>query len=67
MTDGSSRYLVRPAATGSGARIQARPLFERAFKDPGLPGTALRRHGGARKRFPASVASFIQLQSDGFQ
>jgi len=37
MTDGFSRYLISLAATGSTAQNEAKPLFERAFKDYGLP------------------------------
>jgi putative transposase len=37
MTDGFSRYLISVAATGSTAHDEAKPLFERAFRDYGLP------------------------------
>jgi putative transposase len=37
MTDGFSRYLIGLAATGSTEHAEAKPLFERAFRDYGLP------------------------------
>ena len=37
MTDGFSRYLVSVSATGSTAHDEAKPLFERAFREHGLP------------------------------
>jgi putative transposase len=37
ITDGFSRYLISVSATGSTAQDEARPLFERAFCDHGLP------------------------------
>jgi len=37
MTDGFSRYLISAAATGSTAHDEAKPVFERAFRDYGLP------------------------------
>ncbi len=37
VTDGFSRYLVSLSATGSTAQDEARPLFERAFHEHGLP------------------------------
>ena len=37
MTDGFSRYLISLSATGSTRQSVARPLFERAFGDYGLP------------------------------
>ncbi len=37
VTDGFSRYLISVSATGSTAGQEARPLFERAFGDYGLP------------------------------
>lgn len=37
MTDGFSRYLISLAATGSTAQEEAKPVFERAFGDYGLP------------------------------
>jgi putative transposase len=37
MTDGFSRYLISLAATGGTAQNEAKPLFEQAFKDYGLP------------------------------
>jgi putative transposase len=37
MTDGFSRYLIGVAATGSTAHDEAKPVFERAFRDYGLP------------------------------
>jgi transposase InsO family protein len=39
MTDGFSRYLISVSASGSTRHDEARPLFERAFRDYGLPGT----------------------------
>jgi transposase InsO family protein len=37
MTDGFSRYLISLAATGSTSQDEAKPLFERAFLEYGLP------------------------------
>jgi transposase InsO family protein len=37
VTDGFSRYLIALSATGSTALGEARPLFERAFAEHGLP------------------------------
>jgi putative transposase len=37
VTDGFSRYLISLSATGSTAQEEARPLFERAFREHGLP------------------------------
>jgi putative transposase len=37
VTDGFSRYLVSVSATGSTATSEARPLFEQAFDEYGLP------------------------------
>ena len=37
VTDIFSRYLVRVAATGSTREEEARPLFQRAFEEYGLP------------------------------
>jgi len=37
MTDGFSRYLISVSATGSTAHDEAKPLFERAFREHGLP------------------------------
>jgi putative transposase len=37
MTDGFSRYLISLTATGSTSQAEARPLFDRAFRDYGLP------------------------------
>jgi putative transposase len=37
MTDGFSRYLIRVSATGGTTQDEARPLFEQAFLDYGLP------------------------------
>ena len=37
MTDGFSRYLISLSATGSTAQCEAKPLFERAFHEHGLP------------------------------
>ena len=37
MTDGFSRYLISVSATGSVSQIEAKPLFERAFEQYGLP------------------------------
>ena len=46
MTDGFSRYLISVSATASTAHDEARPLFERAFRDHGLPAT-IRSDNGA--------------------
>jgi transposase InsO family protein len=46
ITDGFSRYLISVAATGSTAQDEARPLFERAFRDYGLP-RVIRSDNGA--------------------
>jgi putative transposase len=37
MTDGFSRYLISVSATGGTTCEEAKPLFERAFRDHGLP------------------------------
>jgi transposase InsO family protein len=37
ITDGFSRYLISVAATGSTEQAEAKPLFDRAFRDYGLP------------------------------
>lgn len=37
ITDGFSRYALSVTATGSTAHAQAKPLFERAFREYGLP------------------------------
>ncbi|MGH6842062.1 MAG: integrase core domain-containing protein, partial [Methylocella sp.] len=37
ITDGFSRYLIGVAATGGTAPDEARPVFERAFRQHGLP------------------------------
>src|SRR4030088_2609142 len=37
MTDGFSRYLISLTATGSTRHDEAKPLFDRAFRDHGLP------------------------------
>ena len=37
MTDGFSRYLIGLAATGSTSQEEAKPLFEQAFREHGLP------------------------------
>jgi transposase InsO family protein len=37
ITDGFSRYALSVTATGSTAHAEARPAFERAFRDYGLP------------------------------
>src|SRR5258708_11947665 len=37
MTDGFSRYLISLTATGSTRHDEAQPLFDRAFRDHGLP------------------------------
>lgn len=46
MTDGFSRYLISLAATGSTAQDEAKPLFEQAFQDYGLPDV-IRSDNGA--------------------
>ena len=37
MTDGFSRYLISVSATGGTTQEEAKPLFERAFREYGLP------------------------------
>jgi putative transposase len=37
ITDGFSRYLISVSATGGTTQAEAKPLFERAFRDYGLP------------------------------
>ena len=37
MTDSFSRYLISVAATSSTTHDQAKPLFDRAFREHGLP------------------------------
>jgi len=37
MTDGFSRYLISVSATGSTRHEEAKPLFEQAFEEHGLP------------------------------
>jgi transposase InsO family protein len=37
ITDGFSRYLIEVSATGSTRHDEAKPLFERAFREYGLP------------------------------
>ena len=46
MTDGFSRYLISVSATASTRHDEAQPLFERAFRDYGLPET-IRSDNGA--------------------
>ncbi len=46
MTDGFSRYLVSVSATASTRHDEAQPLFERAFREFGLPET-IRSDNGA--------------------
>lgn len=46
MTDGFSRYLIGLAATGGTAQDEAKPLFERAFREYGLPDV-IRSDNGA--------------------
>jgi transposase InsO family protein len=46
VTDGFSRYLVSLSATGSTRQEEARPLFEAAFRDHGLP-EVIRSDNGA--------------------
>ena len=46
ITGGFSRYLISVAATGGTTQEEARPLFERAFRDYGLP-EVLRSDNGA--------------------
>ncbi len=45
ITDGFSRYLISVAATASTRQEEAQPLFERAFRDYGLP-EAIRSDNG---------------------
>ncbi len=46
ITDGFSRYALSVTATGSTAHAQARPVFERAFREHGLP-EVIRSDNGA--------------------
>ncbi|MGH6992551.1 MAG: integrase core domain-containing protein [Caulobacteraceae bacterium] len=46
MTDGFSRYLISLTATASTAHAEARPLFEQAFEEHGLP-EVIRSDNGA--------------------
>jgi len=46
MTDGFSRYLISLSATASTAHDEAKPLFEKAFREYGLPET-IRSDNGA--------------------
>jgi transposase InsO family protein len=46
MTDGFSRYLISVAATGGTRHDEAKPLFERAFREHGLP-EVIRSDNGA--------------------
>jgi putative transposase len=46
MTDGFSRYLISVSATASTRHDEAQPLFERAFREYGLP-TTIRSDNGA--------------------
>jgi len=46
MTDGFSRYLISVSATASTRHDEAQPLFERAFREYGLPAT-IRSDNGA--------------------
>jgi putative transposase len=46
MTDGFSRYLISVSATASTRHDEAQPLFERAFREYGLPET-IRSDNGA--------------------
>jgi transposase InsO family protein len=46
MTDGFSRYLISVTATGGTRQDEAKPLFERAFREHGLPET-IRSDNGA--------------------
>jgi len=55
MTDGFSRYLISVSATASTAHDEARPLFERAFREYGLPDT-IRSDNGAPSPRPGRPA-----------
>ena len=46
ITDGFSRYLIGLAATSSTQHDEARPVFERAFREYGLP-EVIRSDNGA--------------------
>jgi putative transposase len=46
MTDGFTRYLISVSATASTRHDEAKPLFERAFREYGLPET-IRSDNGA--------------------
>jgi putative transposase len=46
ITDGFSRYLISVTATGGTTQAEAKPLFERAFRDYGLP-EVIRSDNGA--------------------
>jgi transposase InsO family protein len=46
ITDAFSRYLIRVAATSSVAHAEAKPVFERAFREYGLP-EVIRSDNGA--------------------
>ncbi len=46
MTDGFSRYLISVSATAGTRHDEAQPLFERAFREYGLP-TTIRSDNGA--------------------
>jgi len=46
MTDGFSRYLLSVSATGGTTHDEAKPLFERAFREHGLPDVIRSDNGG---------------------
>src|SRR5438876_6072676 len=48
MTDGFSRYLISVSATGSTAHDEAKPVFERAFREHGLPEVIRRQRHALR-------------------
>lgn len=60
ITDTFSRYLIAVAATGSTGTAEARPVFERAFREHGLPDV-LRSDNGAP--FAAASASGLTALS----
>jgi hypothetical protein len=60
ITDTFSRYLIAVAATGSNGTAEARPVFERAFREHGLPDV-LRSDNGAP--FAAANASGLTALS----
>ena len=60
ITDAFSRYLIRVAATSSVALAEAKPVFERAFREYGLP-EVIRSDNGAP--FASTGATGLTLLS----